>query len=135
MPALPRAFVDTSAWYAYIRADDPDHRRIRPHLDPPEARLVTSNFVFDEVVTLVSLRLGHAAAVRAGTALRGTPSVECVRILPEDEEHAWTFFVRHRDKDYSYTDCTSFALMRRLGLTLAVTTDRHFRQAGFDQLP
>ena len=73
--------------------------------------------------------------VRAGTALRGTPSLELVRILPEDEEHAWTFFIRHRDKDYSYTDCTSFALMRRLGLTVAVTTDRHFRQAGFGQLP
>jgi len=130
-----RVFVDTSAWYAYVRADDPDHHRVRVHLDTPSVRLVTSSFVFDELVTLVRIRLGHSKAVRVGTALRGTASVELVRILPEDEEHAWTFFSRHRDKNYSFTDCTSFALMRRLDLTVAVTTDHHFRQAGFDQVP
>lgn len=41
----------------------------------------------------------------------------------------------HRDKDYSFTDCTSFAVMRELRLREALTTDRHFRQAGFGVLP
>jgi len=38
---------------------------------------------------------------------------------------------RHRDKDYSFTDCTSFVVMKELRLKDALTTDRHFRQAGF----
>ncbi len=44
-------------------------------------------------------------------------------------------FFRHRDKDYSFTDCSSFVVMRELRLKEALTTDRHFRQAGFGVLP
>ena len=40
-------------------------------------------------------------------------------------------FFRYRDKDFSFTDCTSFILMRELKLREALTTDHHFVQAGF----
>jgi hypothetical protein len=132
---LTRVFVDTSAWYAYVNSGDPDHGRVVPLLESPELRLVTSNFVFDELVTLVRLRLGHSTAVKVGKTMRSSGNIEIVRVLPEDDDNAWAFFVSHRDKDYSYTDCTSFALMRRTGIDRAFATDRHFRQAGFAQEP
>jgi len=44
-------------------------------------------------------------------------------------------FFRHRDKSYSFTDCTSFVVMKELKLKQALTTDRHFRQMGFEVLP
>ena len=50
-------------------------------------------------------------------------------------ERARAIFFRYRDKDFSFTDCTSFAIMRELRLRAALTTDRHFRQAGFDLVP
>jgi predicted nucleic acid-binding protein len=50
-------------------------------------------------------------------------------------EKARAWFFRHRDKDYSFTDCTSFVVMRELRVKEALTTDRHFRQAGFLSLP
>jgi hypothetical protein len=53
----------------------------------------------------------------------------------ERAEKARAVFFRHRDKDYSFTDCTSFVVMRELRLREALTTDRHFRQAGFQVLP
>ena len=48
--------------------------------------------------------------------------------------HARDYFLRHRDKDYSFTDCVSFCAMRTEGLRRAMTTDAHFRQAGFEPL-
>lgn len=44
-------------------------------------------------------------------------------------------FFQYRDKDFSFTDCTSFVIMRDIRLTHAITTDRHFRQMGFEVLP
>ena len=83
-------------------------------------------------MTLVRSRAGHALAVKAGESLRDPSLVELARITPEDEENAWDLFVKYKDQDFSYTDCASFALMRRLALPIAITTDHHFQQAGFE---
>ena len=50
-------------------------------------------------------------------------------------ELARSIFVRYRDKDFSFTDCTSFAVMRQLRLTEVLTLDDHFSQMGFTVLP
>ena len=57
------------------------------------------------------------------------------RVDTERFEKARQLFFQHREKDFSFTDCTSFAIMRELRLTHAITTDAHFRQAGFQMLP
>ena len=46
-----------------------------------------------------------------------------------------TVFFRCRDKNCSFTDCTSFVVMRELRLQEALTTDRHFMQMGFHAVP
>ena len=50
-------------------------------------------------------------------------------------ENARRVFFRHRDKEYSFTDCTSLVVMQELKLRQALTTDEHFRQMGFHVLP
>jgi len=132
---VKRVFVDTSGWYAYARGDDPAHKAASAALEAWEGRLVTTDYVFDETVTLARARLGAAAAARLGDALLDPGVVELVRLLPEDFEDAWEMFKKRRDKNWSFTDCASFAVMRRLRLSAAVATDRHFGQAGFETLP
>ncbi|MDE2510295.1 MAG: type II toxin-antitoxin system VapC family toxin [Elusimicrobia bacterium] len=124
--------MDTSGWYAYARSDDPAHHGAREALERWEGRLVTTDYVFDETVTLARARLGAAAAVKIGDALLDPAVVELVRLLPEDFEDAWELFKKGKDKGWSFTDCASFAVMRRLRLSAAVATDKHFRQAGFE---
>ncbi len=63
------------------------------------------------------------------------PPIDLVRLTPEDEQAAWALLVARPDKQYSFTDCTSFALMRRLGLTMALTLDTDFEREGFEVVP
>lgn len=128
---MERVFVDTSAWVAFANKRDPAHRAIREALQPFEGRLVTSNFVFDETATLAQLRLGHSVAVRLGNGLLDPKLVHLVRLTTDDERSAWKLFRARADKTFSFTDCTSFVLMRRLKLTQAITLDDDFRQEGF----
>lgn len=128
-------FVDTGAWYAYINAKDPDHFKVREFLDSFEEKLVTSSYIFDEIITLVLARLGHVKAVKVGQVLLNPKVVELVRVGAADEWSAWQLFQQRSDKVYSFTDCTSFVLMRRLKLAKALTLDEHFMQEGFEVEP
>jgi uncharacterized protein len=130
-----RAFVDTSAWYAFINAADPEHRAVTKAFRVPGQRLVTSNFVLDELITLCRYRLGHPRAAKAGETLMGSRDVELIRVTPADESEAWSLFLARPDKTYSFTDCTSFVLMRRLKLIRALSVDDDFAREGFDTFP
>ena len=132
---MERVFVDTSAWFAFANRGDPDHPRVAPALKRFERRLVTSTFVFDETVTLCRYRYGHAIATRIGEALLTPDVVDLVRVLDADERAAWALFHERPDKSYSFTDCTSFVLMRRIGLQMVVSLDDDLRQEGFVTLP
>lgn len=132
---MDRLFVDTSAWFAYANSGDPDHERTRAVLLDFEGRLITSNYVFDETVTLCRRKLGFRAAGLVGEALRDPGVTDLVRVTAEDENQAWRLFLDREDKLYSFTDCTSFVLLRRLGLRQALALDDDFRQEGFTTLP
>jgi predicted nucleic acid-binding protein len=123
--------VDTSAWFAHVNAADPDHRRARDVLDGAADRLVTSTYVLDETVTLTQARLGHRRAVAVGKALLDPGTVELLRVTPVDERAAWALFGRRPDRAYSFTDCTSFVLMRRERIGRAIALDERFAQEGF----
>jgi len=132
---MKRVFVDTGAWYALVDAKDPDHPPVAACLAQYGGRLVTSNFVFDETVTLLRYRLSYRAARAFGDTLQAGGLALVLRLTPRDEAGAWGIFTRYRDKSFSFTDCTSFALMKRLGIGSAVAIDDDFRAFGIPCLP
>jgi len=132
---MAHVFVDTSAWFAYVNRLDPDHTRIRSLFQTFQGRLVTSNFIFDETVTLCLYRLGYRVVATVGEVLLDPTVVDLLRLTPDDEHRGWTLFLARPDKTYSYTDCTSFVLMRRLRLQQAVALDADFQREGFLLLP
>ncbi len=127
MPAL----VDTSLWYATADDRDPNHHEAVLLLATPRRPFATTNWIFGETVTLVRGRLGHKAAVALGARLLHRPGLRIALVQHEDEQTAWRIFQQYRDKDFSFTDCTSFAVMRRLRISNALAFDRHFQQMGF----
>lgn len=132
---MERLFVDTSAWFAYVNRRDPEHKLVSAAVHAFEGRLLTSNFVFDETVTFCLYRLGHEAATALGNVLLDSAEVDLIRLTAADEQAAWDLFKERKDKNYSFTDCTSFVLMRRLGIRRALALDADFRQEGFEILP
>lgn len=132
---MERLFVDTSAWFAYANRADREHRAVGAVLRSLAGRLTTSNFVLDETLTLCRYRLGHAAAMRVGEALQRSAEVDLVRVTAADERSAWTLFGERPDQRYSFTDCTSFVLMRRLGIGTALALDADFTTEGFHLMP
>jgi predicted nucleic acid-binding protein len=47
-------------------------------------------------------------------------------VTAEEERPAFHYFVRHRDKDYSFVDCLSFVVMEKLGIREALAVDSDF---------
>ena len=102
-------------------------------------RVATSPFLTptrcDETLTLIRFRLGLAAADAWWQQIDGSARLRWERIENERFERARHLFFQYRDKDLSFTDCTSVAVMRELKLKTVITTDGHFQEAGFDVLP
>jgi uncharacterized protein len=131
-------FVDTAGWMACADANDPDHRAACAARDDwlqREGILLTTDYVIDETLTLLRLRLGLDAAESWWHSIAASRRVQRELIDEERAERARGIFFRYRDKDFSFTDCTSFALMREMRLRHALTTDKYFRAAGFQMLP
>ena len=131
-------FVDTAGWIACADAADPDHEvacGARDNWLEHQGLLITSDYVIDETLTLLRLRLSLSAAEQWWHALAASKRVIRELISEERAERARHIFFRHRDKNFSFTDCTSFAVMRELKIREALTTDKRFRQARFQMLP
>ncbi len=128
-------FVDTSAWYALANEKDINHHLAQQFL-AENIRLVTTNFIIDETITLTLIRAGYRQALSVGEQLWNGQLASIVWVTRDDEQAAWELFKQYDDKTFSFTDCTSFSVMSRLGLNHAFTFDIDFTQTGqFIQVP
>jgi uncharacterized protein len=135
--AVHDVFMDTAGFLALWDAGDEHHGRavqLQSQLARKKRRFVTSDYVVDETVTLLLVRHSHAAACDFLQAATTAGSLRLEWIDSERFHAAAALFARHGDKQWSFTDCVSFALMRELGVADAFTTDHHFRQAEFNPL-
>jgi len=128
-------FVDTGPFLARAAARDQHHASARAgsaRLQTSDARLVTSHFVVDEYATLLGRRAGNAFAAERVRRLYLSPAVEILCSDRESELEALDWFEEFADRQVGFTDCVSFALMRRHRLRRASTYDHHLALAGFE---
>ena len=127
-------FVDTAYIYALFNKRDQWHEKAvewQQKLAGENRRLLTTQFVLTEIADgLSALKTRRNAAVILH-ALEQSELVEIVPAAPELFRQGLNLYESRPDKDWGLTDCISFVVMKEKNLFEALTTDDHFRQAGF----
>jgi uncharacterized protein len=94
-------FVDTGYLLALEIANDQHHQAAVQHwhqLVTEIPRLVTTSYVFDEVVTFFNSRGHHAKAIEVGNNLLHSPSVQLIHVDEGLFYEAWAYFSSIRTK-------------------------------------
>jgi predicted nucleic acid-binding protein len=124
-------FLDAAFVIALTSVRDQDHVRAVELADEYDGRpLLTTDAVLLEIGNALARRNRSQAAAMIQRLL-AAEHVTVVRLTPELFERAFAFYAAHQDKEWGMTDCISFVVMRDKGMTDALTSDRHFVQAGF----
>ncbi|OIN96806.1 MAG: hypothetical protein AUJ21_01305 [Anaerolineae bacterium CG1_02_58_13] len=134
-------FVDTSAWDALADRDDPNHNAATTFRDEiaEQRRLVVTNYILDELFTLLLLNIGYQRTVdfkRKLDILARESILQVEWVSEELASEAWLVFEKFNvDKQWSFTDCVSYVVMKRLGMVDVFAFDHHFNQMGFVRQP
>jgi predicted nucleic acid-binding protein len=124
-------FVDTSGFYAFMDGDDSQHAAARRCFIRSRVEgwsLVTTNYVLHETWSLIQSRLGWKAV----DVWRDRLVRPCEIVWITEQIHALgeARCRQARKRRLSLTDCVSFEVMRRRGLTEAIAWDEHFAFEG-----
>lgn len=127
-------FVDTSFFKGLLDPADDFHQRAKDgwqKLKEEDATIIVSNYVLDESFTLIRLRCGIKIADKLREdIIKSSHVIKIMRVTVADEADAWKWFLNDWSK-LSFTDCVSFAVMKRLDIVRVATFDEHFKKAGF----
>jgi len=131
-------FIDTSGFYALEDMSDQNHPAAKVYwgeIAKKKIPLFTTNYIFDETYTLLRISLGYKKAIRFGESIKESSVAQVIQVDEEIQEEAWKIVKNYDDKDFSFTDCTSFVVMKNMGLEVAFSFDKHFKTYGFLRQP
>ncbi len=122
--------VDTGAWFACVVPWDMNHAVAAAWMRQNREPLITTDFIIDEVLTLLRARNEAPRAVVLGDQLFAGTWATLHYIAADEIRDAWQVFRNYADKEWSFTDCTCNVVMEKLGIKTAFSFDQHFRQFG-----
>ena len=128
--------LDTSGFFALMDTRDPAHLKARHWLESQRGRprpLTTEWIVGETCTLLVARKRPHLV----GRFLDYLAQSTALLVLNPDEDllvSAKQFIRRRAEQGYSFVDCLSFCIMQERRISQALTTDAHFRKAGFTAL-
>jgi predicted nucleic acid-binding protein len=131
---MTAVFADTSYWIALTNVQDADHGKAEAFSASLKPRpVLTTEAVLIEYLNYFAgwgprFRRAAAAAVQA---MMAAGALHIVAHSEQTFQAGLALYNARPDKGYSLTDCISMQIMRREGLTEALTSDRHFEQEGF----
>jgi predicted nucleic acid-binding protein len=127
-------FADTSYYVALLGPRDAWHARAMEFSEKHLGRIAVTEYVLVETGNMFCKGPDRAVYL---TLLRDLEIDPLTRIIPASQSlfrQGVELFAARPDKDWSLVDCISFVVMKQHRLTDALTTDDHFKQAGFNRL-
>jgi len=108
-----------------------NHKRavnlLRAALKGDYGAVYTSDYVFDEAVTVALVRTGKPdIAIDIGNFILSSKRLRIIHVNKTIFEEAWNVFIRYSEKKLSFTDATSIAIMRMYNINYIMSFDRHF---------
>ena len=131
-----KVFVDTSAFYASLHAEDKRHAQAQQALErlrESELKLVTTNYVLLECTSLIQRRKDFASA--HNFLSKATELLEIIWMEESLHREAISIWAKAKSRGLSLVDCASFAAMRHAGVRRALAFDPHFAAQGFQVIP
>jgi uncharacterized protein len=123
--------MDTYGLIAWINTRDAAHQPVKSYLDAYSGSIVTTEWVLLEFADAFSLSSVKPFAIEAIKRIHRLPMFLIVGFDRAVYQAGLDLYESRVDKDWSLTDCISFAVMNERGLSEALTADHHFEQAGF----
>jgi uncharacterized protein len=124
-------FMDTYGLIAWINTRDAAHQQVKRYLKSYAGNIVTTEWVLLEFADAFSFSKSKPIAVEAIKRIHRLPMFLVIGFEPTVHQAGFDLYENRSDKDWSLTDCVSFAVMTQRGLSEALTADHHFEQAGF----
>ncbi|HMO84487.1 MAG TPA: PIN domain-containing protein [Lacipirellulaceae bacterium] len=129
---MSAAFVDSSFYVALLISRDSHHLHARQLAAAWNGPVVTTEYVLIEVANFLR---GSAQRRQQFGALLANLAADPRTQIVESSRPLWQRgvdrYLNRPDKEWSLTDCISFAVMEEHNMTCALTMDHHFEQAGF----
>ena len=137
---MPRAelFLDSAYAIALSSPKDEYHKQaaiLAEQIERQQMRLITTRAVVLEIGDALARSNYRREAIKLLSSFE--KDIDFIQIVPISErlyERGFQLYRSRQDKEWGITDCISFVVMWERGLTKALTTDRHFQQAGFQAL-
>ena len=131
---VKEVFADTAYFIALNIQRDRLHQQALALETSLGKRLLTTEWVLAEVAGGLAAPSTRARFTQLITSLRSRDDVTIIGASPEYFSRGYALYAERKDKGWSLTDCISFLVMKENGVDVALTSDQHFVQAGFQIL-
>lgn len=126
MATSEEIFADSNYFVSAFNPEDTRHGyalKISRQLDAESKSLIITNFIFAEVVTVLSQRQGRQTAMTTGEYLLTHPNIRIVHVDEYLQNDTWSIFQKSEHKNISFVDCSIIAVMMSEGVQKLLTFD------------
>jgi uncharacterized protein len=127
-------FADTSYFIALLSIRDIHHEAADRYTRDFNGLIITAQWILLELANFFGDSRKRVETIDLINTIITDPKTECIPLTEASFRTGWLLYQSRRDKGWSLTDCMSFNSMHDRGLIKALSSDRHFEQAGFQIL-